>query len=275
MNQQRTKAFLERLYGCEPAHLASCDEHSDGDFYARARGAGERVLKRYGRPGNWVPIRVRIAQPIEGDDDPELREFVDGLFSRTVWLQCVGGSEPRGRLLAEGGDRCGAGFRKIVLKTVEPSDVVLALQVSREGPGDVSREPDVELLDEAYCDRHLREGFIKRSLVPSLGRRLGRLGTDRELWDKAVDEAWTAAEGWDVPDRETERKRFLGFLERVEAPLQEGLAVERANRLFPKYRFNARGGRPGLSWRMQRKEMVALRRAAMRYLKARDVNGEE
>ncbi len=378
MNQQRTKAFLERLYGGEVIVGGKSAEGDEAGFYGEGRDEGHRMLKQYGRPVKWrgfwsklrlegvgvhreardgfmlvvdekastlhkavVPCRLTFRElcdlvlewnksvktlPLYEQDvglaanlcetfgkrraagitRQDLDEYLLARKEKVGWASVCREMSFCGHVfdmgiawklleddpvpmvcenprlhLVEQPDEHNAWCKKydvIMFNLVKPSDVVRGLYVGELDDCDMSVEYERERLHKLYKYRgYIREPVIEKFLLPYL-RSKGQSGTDLELLDHAGDEAFAPGETkpqLSLGEGKTGQEKFLRTLEQEGASRCLLLAVERANRLFPKYRFNVRGGRPRLSWRMQRKEMVALRRAAMRYLKSREGNGEE
>jgi len=262
---ETAKNFLVRLYGCRPWGSASCFLAEDRLFYAEMRVVGRRVLRRFGWPLYWVPWRVGSEEVIDADGDPELRQVVDRLLRSKVWLQVMADSEPPRRLKAGAQGPVGQGFQKIILQAVRVRDVIWALQVSREkAGGDISREPNLEVLDEVFDDGRLR-AFVEDSLVASLSGGLGKFRGHRQLYDDAIYRAMTPPK---PVGRRERQAMFLAALERVGAPRAERLAVKRANALFGRgYFYNVREFRRRMSWRLGGRGQDSLRRAAKRYLR--------
>ena len=286
MDKQGTKAFLERLYGGEVT--ATGGGGDEGGFYDEARAEGLRMLKQYGRPvkwrGFWSKLRLegvgihgetRDGFMLVLDEEASTRhEGVRPVIPPPVY------DDPRVRLVEQADEHnaWGKKYDVIVFKLVKPSDVVRGLYVAHEG--------DVGGFDEEYWRAvyrslgYLREGVIGKCLLPYL-RLKGRGGSDLKLWDEIGKEGFRPAEAKPEGSLGERRKEQQIFLSTLEKEMHKSclrcllLAVERANSLFSKgYRYNVRG-----KWRMSSRlgasGRKALQRAARRFVKVKDRDGEE
>ena len=266
------KSLLRTLYGCEDTCLDKSEQENEGRFWAEARRQGNQMLRKFGPPARWMAFRAvpllfrkRLGMwrcvSFYGDARP--------LFLAV--LDCEK-SLPSIRTLTytEGPHTWFDKPDLFVFRLVTPNEFVHALYVAHEPPGPLSREPDTDIWDELYADPASR-GLITQHLIHDLRFELGQSPSDRALWDLAVDGAFTAPRAQpelSSHERRNEQEMFVVALEQAKAPLCERLAVERSNKLYRLgYRYDIRGHRRRLSWRLGRNGRDALCNAANRVIR--------